>query len=90
MGAFEFRLCNVDRMPNGEATQECLDSLLLTDESGKTLMMNTNQQDNARGPVHYRLRIPAGFTCNHCVLQVDIRFFISFLNLNFLIVFSNF
>lgn len=60
-------------MPGGEATQECLDRLLLSDVSGKTLIMNTNQQDNARGPVTYKLRIPAGFTCNHCVLQVNIK-----------------
>ena len=42
--AFEFRLCNVDKMPNGEATQECLDSLLLEDENGNTFMMNTKNK----------------------------------------------
>ena len=50
--AFEFRLCNVDKMPNGEAVQECLDSLLLEDENGNTFMMNTNKQDGVKIPTN--------------------------------------
>lgn len=70
LGAFEFRLCNVDNMATGEATQECLDNLLLEEfGTGKNFIMNTNLVDNAQAPVNYRLRIPKGYVCNHCVLQ---------------------
>ncbi len=64
-GYFVFGLCNVDGQ-NTEATQACLDRTTLQDlrghkqiyiERGKTGMMN------------FDLRLPRGFTCNHCVFQ---------------------
>ena len=71
MGAFEFRLCNVDKMESGEATQECLDNLFLEEVgTGTNFVMNTNLVDNAQGLVNYKIKIPTGYVCNHCVLQV--------------------
>ena len=70
MGAFEFYLCNVDNMPDGEATQECLDKLILEDVNGKTLIRNPNEGENTQGRVNFKLKIPVGFRCNHCVFQV--------------------
>jgi hypothetical protein len=71
MGGFEFRLCNVDSMPSGEATQSCLDNLLLKEfGTGKTLILNPNLNGNAGAPVSFKLQIPSGYVCNHCVLQV--------------------
>ena len=71
MGGFEFRLCNVDNLASGEATQSCLDNLLLKEYgTGKTLILNPNLVDNAVAPVNFKLQIPVGYVCNHCVLQV--------------------
>jgi hypothetical protein len=73
IGAFEFRLCNVDQMQSGEATQECLDGLLLEEAgTGKTFILNPNENENEGGnpSVFFKLRIPNGYVCNHCVIQV--------------------
>ena len=66
-------------MPNGEATQDCLDKLLLKDINGNTLIRNPREDDNGKGNLQFKLRIPGGFKCNHCVFQVlKKNFFITF------------
>ena len=70
-GWYEFRLCNVDNMPSGEATQECLDKVLLKDATGSTRFNTPNHiSAEGKGTAYLTLKIPAGFKCNHCVLQV--------------------
>lgn len=58
-------------MPNGEATQSCLDKVLLKDSKGAT-RFKTPDHINAegKGTANLSLKIPSGFKCNHCVLQV--------------------
>ena len=63
-------------MPSGEATQECLDKVLLKDATGSTRFNTPNHiSAEGKGTAYLTLKIPAGFKCNHCVLQV-IQFFI--------------
>ncbi|KAI8786054.1 CAunnamed protein product [Biomphalaria glabrata] len=62
----EFRLCNVARTGGIEATQSCLNDTLLSDASGKTKFYFTSKKV---GLYSYKLLLPRGTTCNHCVLQ---------------------
>ena len=64
LGYFEFRICNVDGW-NKEATQECLDQTILKDQSGKSKFYV-----NMSFKYYYKLVLPAGLKCNHCVFQV--------------------
>ena len=60
-------------MQSGEATQECLDGLLLEEAgTGKTFILNPNENENEGGnpSVFFKLRRPTGYVCNHCVIQV--------------------
>lgn len=65
-GFFEFRLCNVDDIPEGEATQECLDKTILSDKNGRTKIPVTGASPSK---FLESLVIPEGFQCKHCVLQ---------------------
>ena len=64
LGYFEFRICNVDGW-NKEATQECLDQTILKDQAGKSKFYV-----NLSFKYYYKLVLPAGLKCNHCVFQV--------------------
>lgn len=70
-GWFEFRLCNIDNMPSGEATQECLDQTLLADIYGNTRFKTPSDVEGWQGFFKTNLVIPPGFKCNHCVFQVS-------------------
>jgi hypothetical protein len=74
MGWYEFRLCNVDNTPNGEATLDCLNQHLLADNNGKTRFRTSGDLEGHEiGDVTVKrnLVIPTNFKCNHCVLQVS-------------------
>ncbi|KAK7096402.1 uncharacterized protein [Littorina saxatilis] len=68
LGYFEFYLCNVDTLANPvEATLECL-------HQHKLFNLETNSfqydRDLSAAKTHeIKLQLPAGLTCNHCVLQ---------------------
>ena len=68
-GWFEFRLCNVDNMPSGEADHECLDKILLADAAGRTRFNTPSQVEGWQGFFNTDLVIPKNFKCNHCVFQ---------------------
>jgi hypothetical protein len=75
MGWYEFRLCNVDNIPNGEATHECLNQNLLADENGQTRFRTSGDvagHEMSDVTVKRSLVIPSNFKCNHCVLQVGL------------------
>jgi len=58
-------------MHNGEANQECLDKILLRDTKGATRFNTPNHiSPEGKGIANLVLKIPSGFKCNHCVLQV--------------------
>ncbi|CAL1538250.1 unnamed protein product [Lymnaea stagnalis] len=66
MGWNEFRICDVAKSGGIEATQECLNRTLLTDNSGRSRFFFTT---NKTGLNNYSLVLPKGFTCSHCVFQ---------------------
>ncbi len=66
LGYFEFRVCNVDNLA-GDATQECLDRILLADLTGNTKILVSKE---SIGRITITLRLPNDFNCDHCVLQV--------------------
>lgn len=68
-GWFEFRLCNVDTMPSGEADHDCLNKILLADQNGRTRFNTPSQVEGWQGFFNTELVIPKNFKCNHCVLQ---------------------
>ena len=68
-GWFEFRLCNVDNQPSGEADHGCLDQILLSDSNGQTRFDTPSQVEGWRGFFNATLDIPRNFVCDHCVLQ---------------------
>ncbi len=58
-------------MSTGEVTQECLDKILLRDTAGATRFNTPSHiSPEGKGTAYLTLKIPAGFKCNHCVLQV--------------------
>lgn len=67
-GWFEFRLCNADSLyaQGKDATQECLNQNLLKDVNGKT----RHNIGSTIGMTNFRLVLPSGLSCNHCVFQV--------------------
>lgn len=69
-GYFEFRLCNVDRLKLGEATQSCLNKILLQDRHGRSQIPIIPFYV---GIVKTSLKLPPFLTCNHCVFQVSIK-----------------
>ncbi|KAK0067922.1 bypass of stop codon protein 1 [Biomphalaria pfeifferi] len=66
LGWNEFRICNIARSGGVEATQSCLDENVLADLSGKKRFYFDVA---AIGFYNYTLVLPAGFTCDHCLLQ---------------------
>ena len=54
----------------GDATQECLDRNVLADLKGNTKILVSNE---AIGQITTTLKLPFGFSCDHCVLQVKIK-----------------
>lgn len=69
-GYFEFRVCNTDLLNGAEATQECLDQILLTDKFGRTRIPIAS---NLKGRTNFQLQLPSGLTCQHCVFQVILK-----------------
>ena len=70
---FEFKICNVDGW-NKEATQECLDQIILKDQTGKSKFY-----PNLSFKYYFKLVLPTGLKCNHCVFQVKFYFLLNFL-----------
>lgn len=70
-GWFEFRICNIDDMAS-DATQECLDKIMLPDLTGKTRI------NLEMGIFNFetKLKLPANLSCNQCVFQVMLIFII--------------
>ncbi|XP_077288796.1 uncharacterized protein LOC143913076 [Arctopsyche grandis] len=62
-GYFEFKVCNRDRY--GGESDACFDNVLLTSTTGET----QHTFPDYLGDHEFNLRLPAGFTCNHCILQ---------------------
>ncbi|CAG5134367.1 unnamed protein product [Candidula unifasciata] len=65
-GWHEFRICNVARSGGVEATQACLDRTLLADENMQTRF---SKGTTSTGFFDFHLVLPAGLTCDHCVIQ---------------------
>ena len=76
MGWVEFRICNIDGIKKKnslnlnefqDATQECLDKILLKNETGSTRF------EVPIDIIQYRktLMLPQGLTCKQCVIQVS-------------------
>ena len=63
-GWSEFRVCDIATSGGVEATQECLDRILLADSTGKTRF-----DINGVGPYNYRLVLPSDLSCQHCMVQ---------------------
>lgn len=64
-GYFVFSVCKVDGSQS-DATQACLDKNQLTDSNGKTKIYI---ERGKTGMLKFKLNLPAGFSCNHCVFQ---------------------
>ncbi|XP_060555856.1 uncharacterized protein LOC132716571 [Ruditapes philippinarum] len=65
-GFYEFRLCDED----SNQTQACLDKHLLTiTDTGKTYM----EVPPTQGLIIIHVQLPAGVTCNYCLLQWRFR-----------------
>lgn len=83
-GYFTFRLCPLE--DEAEATQECMDSnvlslaftvmdTLLVNKVSTLLFQNTTKyylRDRRTGFFNLTLQLPQDLTCRHCVLQVII------------------
>lgn len=65
LGYFEFRLCNTDNL-NGDATQSCLNQIVLADSTGRKQF----QIGTKLGEATFKLRLPSNLVCKHCVFQV--------------------
>ena len=65
MGYFEFRLCNLDKISDQDATQECLNLNLLRVTNQSTRF--TVQADF--DVFHLNVSLPNNLTCQHCVFQ---------------------
>ena len=68
-GFFEFRLCADKTSANQLSTDECFDKNLLEFENGSTRYILGAGPGGPNGPVNLRLRLPAGVSCQYCVLQ---------------------
>jgi hypothetical protein len=69
LGFFEFRVCSLDSAGlNTDASIDCLNKNLLIDIYGNRRQLVTSMHV---GLLNYRLSLPAGLTCNHCVFQVN-------------------
>jgi hypothetical protein len=66
-GYVEFRVCNMDGR-NREADHECLNRVLLTDQTGRITRFPV--LSGQLGPTRARIMFPSGFRCDHCVFQV--------------------
>lgn len=71
LGWTEFRICNVDNM-HTDATQDCLDKIILPDINGITRIPILPNVFN----FETKLKLPSDLVCNHCVFQVSLLFFI--------------
>jgi len=65
-GSFMLKLCPV-RTRNGEATQDCLDRNILTQEDGDKRFPIYERPHSVK--LTRKARLPAGLTCSRCVLQ---------------------
>ena len=66
LGFFEFRLCPNKSSAEELVTQECLDQHLLQLEDGSTKYPIEVESQTDYYPV---IQLPAGVTCDHCVIQ---------------------
>lgn len=64
-GYFQFSICSLDGSRT-DATQQCLDKNILKDRNGNTKLYVVKGQT---GLMKFKLNLPRGFTCNHCVFQ---------------------
>lgn len=56
----------MDNIKGGEATQQCLNKMVLKDKSGRSRF---SVLPSFVGVITTRLVLPKSFTCNHCVMQ---------------------
>jgi hypothetical protein len=71
LGWFEFRVCNMDGR-SGDADEACLNKHVLRDRKGKSRF----DIGSYVGFVNYKMVLPTGLKCKHCLLQVFSDFFI--------------
>ena len=69
-GWMEFRLCADKTSATQLVTQECLDKHLLQLTDGTTRHSLGRNANAVSGTVSLQLRLPAGVTCQYCVLQM--------------------
>ena len=67
-GYFEFRLCNLDSTPNGDATQECLDRRVLKIAGSESTRFGDVGVYGST-TISARVQLPADVNCRHCVFQ---------------------
>ncbi|CAF0969077.1 unnamed protein product [Brachionus calyciflorus] len=65
-GFMEYRICNVDKMANGEANQKCLNENLLRDKSGRSRFA---VRPGVLGNITSTIVLPKKMVCDHCVIQ---------------------
>ena len=69
-GWMEFRLCADKTSPTQLVTQECLNRTLLQLPDGTTRYSLGRNAGLLNTKVNLQLRLPAGVTCQYCVLQM--------------------
>ena len=68
-GFFEFRLCASKTSSSQLVTQDCLDQTQLQFENNSYRYILGYDDKGPAGNVNLRVRLPAGVTCQYCVLQ---------------------